>query len=196
MKYVFCFLLALVFSTTLEAKNVGLVDSIPLFRGVSEIINAPEKVLQLSLKKKKLKEIPTEVWACVNLQYLDLSKNKLKELPIRIKELKKLKVLKLSKNDFDSFPSVLYELNNLQILVISDNEIAYISPAIKEMKSLIHLDFYRNNIYEIPEEMATLSQLEVLDLRGISLNYERQAAIKELLQGVKVYFSAPCNCNF
>lgn len=182
--------------TSVEARKEGLLDSIPVYKDLQEALKNPDDVVQLVLKKKKYTSIPSEIWSFKNLEYLDLSKNKLDSVPVEIKSLKKLKVLKLAKNDFSSMPNVLYELKNLEILVISDNEIAFLSPAIQKMKSLKYLDLYRNNIYMVPEEMSQMKSLVKMDLRGISLNVNQQAGVREVLPNVKVYFSPPCNCNF
>jgi Leucine-rich repeat (LRR) protein len=198
MKIKFCLLflaLSFVFSIAEGAKGEGLVDSVPLFKDIAEGLVSPEKVFQLSLRGSKLKDFPMEVFQFKNLEYLDLSKNKLDSVPDQILSMKHLKVLKLAKNKFTSFPPVLYKMAGIKLLVISDNEIAYISPQIKNMLGLESLDLYRNNVSEIPSELGEIEGFKTLDLRGISMNKNQQAEIRERLNGVKIYMGPTCNCN-
>ncbi len=198
MKIKLCVLLVMltfVFSEMRAGKNDGVVESIRLYKSLSEALVAPDQVMQLSLRGERFKVFPAQIFQFKNLRYLDLSKDKLDSIPDEILELKYLKILKLAKNNFTSFPPVLYKMGNIEFLVISDNKIAYVSPQIKHMLGLESLDLYRNNVSEIPSELGKIKGFKTLDLRGISMNKNQQAEIRKKLKGVKVYMGPTCNCN-
>jgi hypothetical protein len=79
--------------------------------------------------------------------------------------------------------------------VLKDNEMAYISPEIANLTKLKKLDLWRTNVVLVPEEMSRLDSLQIVDLRGISLNRKQQGDVLDIILKAKVYFSAPCNCN-
>ena len=67
-------------------SQVPLLDSVTLsnyqeYTDLREALTEPDNVIKLSLRKKKYKSFPKEIYQFKNLQYLDLSKNDLKELP-------------------------------------------------------------------------------------------------------------------
>ncbi len=125
------------------------------------------EILKLDLHRCKLKEWPSELWQCKNLEHLDLSKNDLDDIPPDIEKLQNLKVLILSKNQIQKISPSLKKLPllidlqldqnpidslllkegdfpSLQILDLWDAEVKYISPLICELKSLKELDLRRN----------------------------------------------------
>ena len=189
-------LILLFSSLTGISKGEFVNDSLRLYESLSEALVDSPAVKQLSLRRSKLNAFPLEVLRLSNLEYLDLSKNKLDSLPAELSQLKHLKVLILSKNQFSTLPSVVYELKNLEVLLLGNNEFTYISPDIGNLVRLKHLDFWSTNVFELPAEISRLQSLEVLDLRGISLNRDQQAEIVSLLPSAKIFFSPPCNCNF
>lgn len=154
------------------------------------------KVVKLTLKRKKIKTIPSEIWNMTNLQFLDLSKNKIDSIPPQIKNLKNLQVLILSRNKINTLPEEFYQLTNLKIIKIGSNNISYLSNQVRNFKKLEELDLWNTNISELPFELSKISTLKLLDLRGILLNVEKQEDILELYSETKVLMSFPCNCSF
>ena len=158
--------------------------------------NDSEKVIKLSLKRKKFKTIPNEIWNMTNLQFLDLSKNKIDSIPPQIKNLKNLQILILSKNKINNLPEEFYQLQNLKVIRLGSNDIEYLSNQIRNFKKLEELDLWNTNVSDLPFELSKISTLKLLDLRGILLNIEKQEDILELYSETKVLMSHPCNCSF
>jgi Leucine-rich repeat (LRR) protein len=166
------------------------------YTSLEEAKKDSSKVFKLTLKRKKFKTIPAEIWNMTNLQYLDLSKNKIDSIPPQIKNLKNLQVLILSKNKISNLPEEFYQLKNLKVIRIGSNDVGYLSKQVRDFKKLEELDLWNTNVSELPFELSKLPKLKLLDLRGILLNVERQEDILELYSETKVLMSLPCNCSF
>jgi Leucine-rich repeat (LRR) protein len=154
------------------------------------------KVIKIILKKKRLTSIPKEIFTFKDLEYLDLSKNKLDSIPKDIVKLKKLRVLILSRNNLKEISKEIYKLTNLKILNISSNDITVLPKGISSLFQLEELNIWNTSINNLPNDIEKIKPLKVVDMRGILLNYETQEDLFELLPGVKLYMSPPCNCSF
>ncbi len=178
-----------------------LLDSIALskqieYTDLALALKNPEKVYKLNFRKKKLKEIPKEIYTFKNLQVLNLSKNKLTEIPKGISVLTKLEVLDVSANDIDTLYSEIGQLVNIKKLILNQNIIAHLPPTISNLTKMTFLDMWGNQIQEFPKEIAKLQNtLKVVDLRVISIHDDKQDDIIKLLPNTKFFFSTSCNCN-
>ena len=178
-----------------------LLDSIalsnePVYNNINEALKNPEKVYKLDLHKKKLKEIPKEVFTFTNLQELNISKNKLTKIPKDIKLLTKLEVFNVSSNDIDSVPAEIGKLINIKSLILNQNIITKLPPEIGNLVKMTFLDLWGNEIQYFPSEITKLQNtLKVLDLRVISIKEPLQEAIEQQLPNTKIFFSLSCNCN-
>tara|TARA_B100001287_G_C22684726_1_gene532605 strand:+ start:2906 stop:3481 length:576 start_codon:yes stop_codon:yes gene_type:complete len=153
-----------------------------------------DSVFYLKVSRKKLSQIPTEIFAFKNLKGLDLSKNRLVSISPEIVELSKLEKLNLSKNRFEVFPRSLVRLESLRELILGSNKLGYIPKNIAKYPKLELLDMYDNPIGELGEGIFLLTTLRRLDLRGLMYNAKAQAEIRSKLPNVEVLFDAPCNC--
>ena len=124
----------------------------------------------IDLSKKKLKEIPTDIYEFPNLEKLILRKNKIKYISDTLSTLEKLHYLDLSSNYIDFLPTSLSSLN-IDTLIMWDNP-----------------------IYEFPTEFSKWN-LKYLDLRAIQMNKEEQKNIKTLFPSAKIKMDHPCNCG-
>lgn len=176
-----------------------LLDSLELDRAfvytsIEEAMQNPEKVIKLELKKKKLKQIPQEVFQLPNLQYLDLSKNKIRELPDEIGQLTSLQYLMLSKNELQELNPKIGNLKNLYFLEINNNELTALPFDIGKLEKLHYLDLWSNEIGRFPDELKNLKDLKVMDLRVIMIPDNDQKRIQSLLPHTKIHFSPYCKC--
>jgi Leucine-rich repeat (LRR) protein len=182
-------------------SQAQLLDSIALSKEpeYSDLIEAtknPEKVYKLNLHKKKLKEIPKEVFSFTNLQDLNLSKNKLTEIPIDIGKLTNLQVLDVSANNIAVVPKEIGTLVNIKKLIFNQNDISSLPPEIGNLTKMTFLDMWGNNIQELPKEISKLQNtLKVIDLRVISIKDPKQEEIEKQLPNTKMFFSKACNCD-
>jgi len=157
----------------------------------------PSIVYKISIKKKKLTELPSEVYQFKNLQHLIVSKNKLKVFPPEMVAFKYLQILDMSSNKLEIIPKELGELIYLKELYLNQNKIVSIPPEIKYLKKLTYLDLWGNEIGVLPYEIGELSEtLEEIDMRVIFMSRKEHKVIKELLPNTKIRFSKACDCGF
>ncbi|CAD6266605.1 unnamed protein product [Miscanthus lutarioriparius] len=99
----------------------------------------------LDLSHNRIKEIPEELFALVNLEHLDLSRNRaLRTVPKRLRELTKLKFLYLAGTSIKVIPteviSCLTELQVIDIMIFNDRmTIDYKSKIMQELCTLPNL---------------------------------------------------------
>jgi internalin A len=119
---------------------------------------------ELSLKKKGLKSIPSNVFNIESLEILDVSNNHIAEIPPDIARLPKLRVLLLSGNQVKKISHGMGQLINLKELNLSGCRLTSIPNGVLQPENLeiIHLD--NNRILEIPADIRNLSNLRVLTL--------------------------------
>ena len=127
MKIFRAIFLMLVFPFILSGQD--LLDSTalatyPEYTDLTEALKNPGNVIKLTLRKKKYKSFPMEIFSLKNLQYLDLSKNTIKELPDSIVTLKNLQYLILSKTGLSGLPKGIGQMKNLKHLNVNQNEIS------------------------------------------------------------------------
>ena len=153
-----------------------------------------DSVFYLKVSRKKLSQIPPEIFTYKNLKGLDLSKNRIVNISPKIAELTKLEKLNLSKNRFEFFPKELVGLESLRELILGSNKLGYIPKSIAKYPKLEVLDMYDNPIGELGDGIFLLTTLRRLDLRGLMYNAKAQAEIRSKLPNVEVLFDSPCNC--
>ncbi len=181
----------------LSAQNYqkGLSETdLKMYTSIEEALLNPDSVRYLSLKHKKLKVVPQEVFLFKNLEILDVSKNKLVELPEEVEKLVKLRELSVSNNNLTTLPIQIGKLVQLKKIIAYQNNIALLPTTISNLVNLELLDLWSNEIEAFPEEIKALKQLKFVDLRGIMLTDEQKSAIKLLLPNADVEFSMGCNC--
>jgi Leucine-rich repeat (LRR) protein len=173
----------------------GLSETnLKMYTSIEEALLNPDSVRYLSLKHKKLKVLPKEVFLFKNLEILDISKNKLEEIPEEIETLLKLRELSVANNNLTTFPIQLGKLIELKKIIAYQNNIALLPNTISNLIHLEVLDLWSNEIESFPEEIKALKQLKFVDLRGIMLTDEQKEDIKSLLPNAQIEFSMGCNC--
>jgi len=182
--------------------QVEMLDSISLatyqeYTDLEEALKNPDNVIKLSLRKKKYKEFPKEIFKLKNLQYLDLSKNSIKELPDSIVQFKFLQYLIVSKTGLERLPANIGQLKSLKYLSVNQNELERLPFSFGELENLEYADLWSNNLDYFPETMNAnnLKKLKTVDLRNILIPKTQQEDIQNKLPGTKIYFSPPCNCG-
>ena len=176
------------------AKKGLSENNLKIYTTLEMALQYPDSVKYLSLKHKKYKVVPPEVFQFKNLEILDLSKNKLHELPEQIEQLVNLRELNVSNNNLTTFPIQIGNLVALQKILAFQNNIALLPSTMENLKELTVLDLWSNEIEQFPEEMIALKKLKLVDLRGIMLTDEQKAAIKKTVPQADVQFSMGCNC--
>ena len=195
------FFLLLIFSIKISVAQETLLDSLALahydeFTDLDSARKNPDAVVKLVLRKKKLKDFPTQVLKFKNLQYLDLSKNSIKELPDSIITLKKLQVLIVSKTGLESLPNTIGGLKNLKYINVNQNEIGRIPYSFGDLENLENADLWSNNLDSFPETLKKLSKLKSMDLRNILIPQIWQDNIQSMLPNTIIFFSPACKCSW
>lgn len=178
-----------------------LLDSLALstydeFTDLDSARRDPDKVVKLSLRKKKYKDFPMQILKFKNLQYLDLSKNSLKELPDSIIKLKNLQYLIVSKNSLEALPNTIGGLKNLKYLNVNQNEIGRLPYSFGNLENLEIADLWSNNLEYFPETLKKLNKLKAMDLRNILIPQIHQDNIQSMLPNTIIYFSPACKCSW
>ena len=192
-------LLIFVLSMNRLAAQQALLDSLTLdtlmgFTSLEEALKNPEQVVKLELRKKRLKNIPPEVFQFHNLQYLDLSKNSIAEIPADIAKLKNLQYFSIARNHLVELPPQIGELSNLYYLNANNNDLVAITASIGKLQQLRNFDLWSNNIERFPDELQGMKSLKILDLRVIMIPDAEQTRIQSLLPHTKIFFSPYCKC--
>ncbi|MDP4267174.1 MAG: leucine-rich repeat domain-containing protein [Bacteroidota bacterium] len=179
------------FAQSSDSLNTHMI----MCTSIEDAMKSPEKVFKLDLHKKKLKEIPAEVFQLTNLTELDLSRNKIKTIPAEISKLKMLKKIDISRNNLETLPSEIGLLIKLKVLIANQNDLISLPAEIGKLENLEVLDLWGNNLSVFPDEMEHLKKLKLMDLRVISLNDAAQDRISNMLPNTKIHFSPSCNCK-
>ncbi|MGJ8661639.1 MAG: hypothetical protein ACSHXL_06350, partial [Bacteroidota bacterium] len=103
MKYTF------VIFSILFLKNLGIAQSEKFkIYTLEEARNiSKDSVFGLTLHKRKLTQLPEEIYGYKNLKILDISKNRLKSIPMEINQFKQLEVFDAGKNRLTVCPIVI-----------------------------------------------------------------------------------------
>lgn len=159
---------------------------------LSSSFNKSQDLILLSLKGKKLKEVPREIFDHSEITSLDLSNNEITSLPKELKKLRNLKRLALGGNQIISLPdeiSTLKELTwfdftnnriseipasfaalkNLTSLGASDCRLGEFPKVICQMKNMRKLGMFNNLFSTLPREIGNLNLMTKLDLSGNAL---------------------------
>ncbi|MEH1958076.1 MAG: COR domain-containing protein [Nostoc sp.] len=114
--------------------------------------------------KKKLTEIPAEVFELEWLEVLSLSGNQLTTLPEVIARLQQLTSLDLSGNQIMTLPEAITCLQQFTSLDLRGNQITTLPEVITRLQQLTFLYLSHNQLKTLPEAIAGLQQLTFLDL--------------------------------
>ena len=119
---------------------------------------------ELSLKGRKLAQVPDALTKMTDLEVLDLSDNELAELPEGLKNLNQLRTLVLSGNKLEELPRIVCQLKTLTTLDAAYNRISRLPESISNLNQLIALNLSYNELEEIPKNLCKLKNLNTLDM--------------------------------
>lgn len=162
----------------------------------SAALVSPDSVFRLSLKGKKLKEIPPAVFQFKNLRELDLTRNRIEYLPNEINQLKKLEKLNLSKNRLKEINPQIGSCIELRWLDVGKNDLTKLPDQICVLEKLEYLQLWANEITSLPTKFYKLKNIRQIDMRAIIISEsEREEINDQLPKQADVLFSPPCNCG-
>lgn len=167
----------------------------PLYTDLKIALEHPERVKRLALNRKKLKQIPKEVFTLPNLWELDLSKNKLRSIPSEIRFLKKLRVLNLERNALENVPKELCELVKLEVLNLRKNELYQLPDCLTELGRLNYLIISSNPIFKLPKSLHGMVQLIEFDARSTDVHPDAIKSLQQALPATRILWDSDCNCG-
>lgn len=142
---------------------------------VSPALTAWEKLERIEMMNSPQIGFPEFLCDMSNLRSLSLKGNGIHSIPKNISNLTKLEELHCSNNFISELPTSLNALEHLNILDLSDNRFRDIPKVVGELSNLRCLNFCNttldineqgNCLTQLPEELAALSKLEVLNLNN------------------------------
>lgn len=191
--FVFLYVTQSLFAQTL--LDSASLSQQKVYTSLTVALQNPDSVFILDLSKKKLKEVPQDVFKLKNLQVLNLSRNSIKELPAEISLLTNLQKLSLSNNKLKQLPASIGDLINLVYLGLNRNLIEALPKEMGKLKNLEVLEMWDNELDVVPDELKGMYSLRVWELRGILFTDADQHRIHLLLPEARIFFSPSCNCK-
>lgn len=123
-----------------------------------------DKVKELVIDCRHLKEIPDALANMQTLEILQLKISDLKSLPLPVTTLKNLKELHLDCWGLEEFPAEMVQLQSLEKLFLKGHGIKSLSPHIFALQSLIHLEIHNVHALHLPQAIGQLTNLQTLIL--------------------------------
>ena len=172
------------------------LDTCKIYKSISSIKGHENEVYRVDLSKKKLHEIPQELFALPHLQELRFNKNNLKTLPESLAQCKELQRLEIQFNEIDSLPPFLFSMKNLKKIDFGYNYISTIPDAISQLDNLEILALWDNPIEKYSRDLLSMDRLRHLDFSNNFMSETMQRDMQEALPKCKMYFPMPCQCDF
>ncbi|KAM3957898.1 leucine-rich repeat-containing protein 47 [Aphomia sociella] len=167
-----------------DIKQLVNLQSLLLFGNKLEVFNENitllSKLKVLDLSRNQIKSVPDSLNKLKELSSINFSSNVIESLP-KIGDLPNLIMLDVSNNKLASFPDVeTANLPHLTDLKLKGNLIeslpGYVSQSMQSMKNF---DIGDNQLKTVPGELASMSKLKELNLKGNKLSDKRLMKLVE-----------------
>lgn len=144
----------------------------------NKITSLPREMGQLKnirilyVQNNQLESLLPEIGLCTKLEFLDISNNVIYELPAEVGKLLRLVTFLASNNrHIVSLPSEFKNLTNLRGINLSENLLDGIPEEILSLSKLEILDIHTNQITDLPPEFKNLQHLTDLNISNNFLSY-------------------------
>uniref|UniRef100_UPI00398F52FE volume-regulated anion channel subunit LRRC8B-like n=1 Tax=Pristiophorus japonicus TaxID=55135 RepID=UPI00398F52FE len=108
----------------------------------------------LYLNNNRIETIPTQLFLCHKLRFLDFSHNHLTTIGEEISDLKHLQHLNVSSNNLEALPNGLFQCSTLRTLLVGRNSLTVLSPLVGDLVNLVHLELIGNQLESLPVELG------------------------------------------
>merc|ERR1739838_24934 len=122
-----------------------------------------------------LKSLPDAIGSFAFLRNLNLEGNSINKLPDSIGKLKKLETLSISRNPINKLPASIKSCKSLQTLKASNCLFQTFPAEVIHLGKLDAVDFSHNTIRKIPEDISSITVVE------INLNFNKLTILPEAL---------------
>ncbi|KAI4890389.1 hypothetical protein NFI96_014547 [Prochilodus magdalenae] len=143
----------------LKDNNLKTIEEIISFQHLHRLVC-------LKLWYNQIAYIPIQIGTLTNLERLYLNRNKIDKMPSQLFFCRKLRFLDLSHNNLTSIPSDIGFLQNLQYFAVTANRIETLPPELFQCKKLRTLNLGNNCLTTLPSRFGELTGLTQLELRG------------------------------
>ncbi|TNN72805.1 Volume-regulated anion channel subunit LRRC8C [Liparis tanakae] len=160
----------------LKENNLRSIEEIISFQHLRKLIclklwyngimYIPEHIKKLgSLERlyfshNKIEVLPSHLFLCNKLRYLDLSNNDIRFIPPEIGVLQSLLYFSVTCNKIESLPDELFFCKKLKTLKLGKNSLSILSPKISYLALLTNLDLKCNHFETLPQELGCCRALK------------------------------------
>ncbi|XP_062372556.1 volume-regulated anion channel subunit LRRC8A [Sardina pilchardus] len=143
----------------LKDNNLKTIEEIISFQHL-------HRLACLKLWYNQIAYIPIQIGTLTNLERLYLNRNKIEKIPSQLFFCRKLRFIDLSHNNLTSIPADIGFLQNLQYFAVTSNRIEILPPELFQCKKLRALNLGNNYLQVLPSRFGELTSLQQLELRG------------------------------
>ncbi|KAJ8260509.1 hypothetical protein COCON_G00162320 [Conger conger] len=143
----------------LKDNNLKTIEEIISFQHLHRLVC-------LKLWYNQIAYIPIQIGTLTNLERLYLNRNKIEKIPSQLFFCRKLRFLDLSHNNLTYIPADIGFLQNLQYFAVTANRIETLPPELFQCKKLRTLNLGNNCLQSLPSRFGELTGLTQLELRG------------------------------
>ncbi|KAL4608331.1 volume-regulated anion channel subunit LRRC8C-like [Arapaima gigas] len=115
---------------------------------------------RLYFNHNKIEVLPSHLFLCHKVRYMDLSSNEIHFIPPEIGVLQSLQYFSVSSNKLENLPDELFFCKKLKILKLGRNLLTTLSPKIAYLVSLTHLELKGNHFESLPTELGLCRSLK------------------------------------
>lgn len=140
----------------------------------------------VSLSFGKLTEVPAYIFDLGQIEELSLAYNNLNEIPDRIGKLSKLKTLEIQNNKIKTLPHSIAGLDSLsEIFFCNHMDWEQVFSVLAKSKSFKSAVFWDIGLDSLPLAILQCQNIERINLKGNSINYEKAFGILSRLKNLK-----------
>lgn len=115
---------------------------------------------RLYLSHNKIEILPSHLFLCNKLRYLDVSNNDIRFIPPEIGVLQSLQYFSVTCNKIENIPDELFFCKKLKTLKLGRNMLSVLSPKISYLSALAQLDLKGNHFECLPAELGCCRSLK------------------------------------
>ncbi|XP_026882849.2 leucine rich repeat containing 8 VRAC subunit Aa [Electrophorus electricus] len=143
----------------LKDNNLKTIEEIISFQHLHRLVC-------LKLWYNQIAYIPIQIGTLTNLERLYLNRNKIDKIPSQLFFCRKLRFLDLSHNNLTAIHPDIGLLQNLHYLAVTANRIETLPPELFQCRKLRTLNLGSNCLTSVPSRFGELTGLTQLELRG------------------------------
>ncbi|XP_028817693.1 volume-regulated anion channel subunit LRRC8C [Denticeps clupeoides] len=115
---------------------------------------------RLHLSHNKIEILPSHLFLCNKIRYLDVSYNDIRFIPPEIGVLQSLQYFSVTGNKLENLPDELYFCKKLKTLKLGRNALSLLSPKISYLAALAQLELRGNHLEALPAELGSCPALK------------------------------------